>query len=389
MNFNFKRIFFSLGILSLLISSCSQKTRRFKGGGGSILSELSDTTQKITCREESASDKNFTFPRAPKNYTLVFEKTCQKQGVESVRKNTAIPINIIFVIDITKSMQDSLNYLKEYSIDLGKSLKNRGFDFSLAAIGFADRRSEFKVVDFGDEINFQRSVGAWELVDGEDEQENGQEAISQALTKLFNKNSSNENMNNVIFYISDAPFYSLARSGMLADHNDFSIDRLVNKFYFSSKPKVPNLSFYYSVPLDQKKGSNLPNPKVQIDKLYEKVKAPGIKEIKMLAYPLSEEILNIFKSDSVDVSTRNKGICELKALTFESIDGAKNPYSISYDKSNIELFKQGVTFKPTDPNQDNYIVKLERCCKKVGEDECSSYDNVNFTFRYRVKKGSF
>ena len=121
------------------------------------------------------------------------------------------------------------------------------------------------------------------------------------------------------------------------------------------------------MPVDQKKSSDLPKPRDQILELYDKVKATGIKEIKALNYPLGEEILNLFKSDSVDVFSRSEGLCDFESLTFESLAASKNPYSISYDKSNVKLFKQGIVFNPTDPshNDDSSMAALQWSCSSV------------------------
>ncbi|MEK8132848.1 stalk domain-containing protein [Paenibacillus filicis] len=135
--------------------------------------------------------------------------------LENISKGIKAASDIVFVIDVTGSMGEVIDYVKESVISFVDSVPS-GSNFALVAyrdINYVDPYNpDFEYFDFTNNKHLLR-VQLEQLVasGGEDEEESGLEAIDMAIQKLAGRKNSKR-----IIFITDAPVHDKGTSQGMA-----------------------------------------------------------------------------------------------------------------------------------------------------------------------------
>jgi len=129
------------------------------------------------------------------------------QSVEKISINERVPVDFMFLIDITGSMQPMIDGVKKNISRFTTSLIKRGIDYQIGLILFSDIIDrEFPltsdVMQFLEWINPVRAFG------GGDEKENALDALLRA-SKVDYRDAANR----VVVLITDAPYHQFGESG--------------------------------------------------------------------------------------------------------------------------------------------------------------------------------
>ncbi|NBX16346.1 MAG: VWA domain-containing protein [Proteobacteria bacterium] len=198
-------------------------------------SALSSTGIPLSCEQEKSKSIQLKSGEA---IVLNLPKNCLSEG-----KSDKKPADIVFVVDITASMEDSLNTVKNGVGQFALRLRQeKGWDARFAAIGYRDR--VVQMIPFTDESTLASSAKGWYADGGDDLQEAGQSALETAVKLIVQDaqaNPARAKSDKVILYIADA--ISFALNG---NHRDFSTAELESVFRAVPADLKSQLKFYHS-----------------------------------------------------------------------------------------------------------------------------------------------
>lgn len=140
----------------------------------------------------------------------VFESSAPKKvlSVEKIPAATDVPVDFVFIVDITGSMQPSINSIRSNITKFTQSLLKRGINYKVGLILFGDDVEKIynptpNVTDFLNWIGIVKAKG------GGDEKENALEALQAAAEQVKWRDEANK----VCVVITDAPFHQLGEEG--------------------------------------------------------------------------------------------------------------------------------------------------------------------------------
>lgn len=231
MNFNPLNTLSSILFLSVFALSCkpTEFSSVLKNDAPAIVG------MGVTCEQEKTK---LIDAQSSKTNAFKFAKNCVSES-----KSDKKPADIVFVIDITESMEDSINTVKNGVERFANQLRqDKGWDARFAAIGFRDEVSQ--IVPFSDEKSLAAVVKRWIADGGDDVQEAGQAALAAAVQLIKQDASANParaNSNKVILFIGDAIGFALN-----GNHKDFSTSELEQAFATLPANIKTQLKFYHS-----------------------------------------------------------------------------------------------------------------------------------------------
>jgi len=139
----------------------------------------------------------------------VLENNVEKKilSVKKISVKERVPVDFVFIIDKTGSMQSHIDAVRNNITEFTTSLIRRGIDYRIGLILFTDDVEEIyqpteKLKDFLDWLEPVRAIG------GRDEKENALEAILKA-TSLSYRPAADK----VIVLITDAPYHQMGEDG--------------------------------------------------------------------------------------------------------------------------------------------------------------------------------
>lgn len=130
--------------------------------------------------------------------------------VESIEKITiteSIPVDFVFLVDVTGTMQAYINGVKNNIEAFVESLRNRGIEYRIGLVLFSDI-TEKVYQPTTDVREFNTWLSKVFAAGGFDEKENALEAIREATRTKFNPAA-----NRVAVLISDAPYHQFGERG--------------------------------------------------------------------------------------------------------------------------------------------------------------------------------
>jgi outer membrane protein OmpA-like peptidoglycan-associated protein/Mg-chelatase subunit ChlD len=139
----------------------------------------------------------------------VLENNVEKKilSVKKISVKERVPVDFVFIIDKTGSMQSHIDAVRNNITEFTTSLIRRGIDYRIGLILFTDDVEEVyqpteKVKDFLDWLAPVRAIG------GRDEKENALEAILRAISLTYRPAADK-----VIVLITDAPYHQIGEDG--------------------------------------------------------------------------------------------------------------------------------------------------------------------------------
>jgi outer membrane protein OmpA-like peptidoglycan-associated protein/Mg-chelatase subunit ChlD len=171
-------------------------------------------------------------------------------SVKKISVKERVPIDFVFIIDKTGSMQTYIDAVKNNITDFTTSLIRRGIDYRIGLILFTDDVEEVyqpteKVKDFLEWISPVRAIG------GQDEKENALESLLRATTLSFRPAADK-----VILLITDAPYHQMGEQGHgITGQTTQSIINLLKMHNFRVFSIVPKRLTEYAEISGQTKGN--------------------------------------------------------------------------------------------------------------------------------------
>lgn len=225
------RLLILTNLLSVISFGCKKTAYQSIDG----VAEVPQIKQSISCSEELSEQVEI---KNPKTTTLQFASFC---ATDATFKKS--PADIVFVIDVTKSMEDSLSTVKNGVERLANQLRQeKGWDARFAAIGFRD--SVVAQIPFEDEKQLTERIKDWEAEGGDDLPEGSQFALAASIELLkldLTAKPERKLATKMIFFIGDAIGFALNN-----DHADFSTGRLERIFSTMPESLKSQLKFYHS-----------------------------------------------------------------------------------------------------------------------------------------------
>ena len=309
-------------------------------------SKISSVGFPLSCEQEKSKTAQL---KSNDTNVINMAKNCLSEG-----KSEKTPADIVFVVDITASMDDSLNTVKNGVERFAYQLRqDKGWDARFAAIGFRDQVAQ--IAPFTDEKSLAGVTRSWVPNGGEDPQEAGQAALSAALqliSKDAEENKARASASKIVLFIGDAIAFALN-----GNHKDFSTSELEQAFASLSPALKSKLRFYHSTATQiercvmmtlfgcAKMGvSTELAANGQMTALAQKLGLPG----KSFAFPFTESIM---LSEFMDEFVPGKS-CSLR--TAVARDSGGKEITRSNEDGTLTL-PQSAMGKP-------FSVEVERCC---------------------------
>ncbi|MEI6088866.1 MAG: OmpA family protein [bacterium] len=141
---------------------------------------------------------------------MIYEAGKQKKvlKVEKIRTTENTPVDFVFIIDKTATMQMNMNQIKDNIIDFTKKLKGANIDYRLGLILFSDVVETIYQPTSNVE-QFQNWLAAVTCELGGDTPENALEAIEAGVTKIKCRDYANK----IFLIVTDAPYHQVYDQG--------------------------------------------------------------------------------------------------------------------------------------------------------------------------------
>lgn len=145
-------------------------------------------------------------------------------SVDKLSINERVPVDFVFVIDETGSMQSYIDAVRKKVRDLTNFLKTRGIDYTLGLILFSDEID--KIYQPTPDVNdFLGWIGRVKAAGGGDVKENALEALKTATNQIKYRPSANK----VVVLVTDAPYHQKGETGKgTTDQTTESITQLLS-----------------------------------------------------------------------------------------------------------------------------------------------------------------
>jgi len=309
-------------------------------------SAAAKVAQSLSCGDEK---QKLVSLKNPQTNELSFAKSCTSEA-----SSTRTPADIVFVIDITGSMEDSLNAVKNGVEKFALGLRqDKGWDARFAAVGYRDNIAS--QVNFTDEKNLATQISSWKAIGGNDAQEAGQLGLATAVemfTRDLASNPARASASKNILFIGDAISYALNN-----DHFDFSTAQLERVFASVPAELKSKMKFYHSA---AKEVEQCLKPALfgcaelgksakyaayeQITELAKRLALPG----RGFDFPFTEDIL---LKEFLDEFTPGQA-CTFKTASIKDSAGKV-----------VASVKESGTFElPRNLQADSLGIEVERCC---------------------------
>ena len=352
-----------LTLFFLCLQQFSCAARKFAEPGAGNLN--ADSLLTITCQAEK-DQQPIELKRAAQDYFFSLEPICVRTYFDAGRDYGYRPVNILYLIDITGSMQETIDAVKNSLVQFAAHLHKNYWDARFGVIGFKDQLANFKISSkFYENVHdLENLLKDWRAEGGGNYPEGGLTALEQGMRLLLEeqKKFPARKAHNIILYISDA----VAHRGDEAVL-DVAATRQV---LLEGEALLAGTKYYIAVPdasdpdLSEEEQEKLPTPCEQMHELFDLL--PVYREF--MNYPLTPAILQkYFAERFVDVMGAEQLSCRADSARLSSQIAAG---VLSYDEVTglaEKLAKSPqVTFNVShDPDIQSYTLAVSRCCNLV------------------------
>ena len=200
----------------------------YKGYHVNISSIDAEAFPKIKCFvtviDTTGGEYEFATGLTSDHFTLAEDETNESPlTVSQLSSSSGARADIVFVFDVTGSMGDEINGLKERAVNFADVLAAKGIDYRLGLVTFGDEVQG--VHDFTDDISeFKTWIEALSASGGADSKENALEGLERATTLSFRGVTQK-----IAILITDADYHEAGESGDgTTDQTTTSIITLLN-----------------------------------------------------------------------------------------------------------------------------------------------------------------
>lgn len=305
-------------------------------------------------------------------------------SVNKISVKERVPVDFIFVVDKTGTMQKYMDAVKDNIIRFTNSLLQRGIDFRLGLVFFSDIVD--KVFQPTDNVyNFISWLNTLRAAGGGDEKENALEALKWAC-KLNTRPSANK----VIVLITDAPYHQRGENGDgTTNYTTKSMIKLLNENEMRVFAIVPPRLQNYKEIAEETRGNvyDLEYPFSTILNNF----SNQLTNLFALKYRTGQKVI----PDSVNISILNEKKEELVNKTIPVIELGRKMIidNLLYKTSSSELAddvpEMDVLFEYM-KNKPNVKILIEGHTDNVGSNKVNdklSLERAESVKRYLMRKG--
>lgn len=306
-------------------------------------------------------------------------------SVDKLSINERVPVDFIFVIDQTGSMQSYIDAVRQKVRDLTDFLKTRGIDYTLGLVLFSDEVD--KIYQPTPDVNdFLGWIGKVKARGGADVKENTLEALKATADQIQYRPSANK----VAVLVTDAPYHQKGENGV--GKTEETTESITQKLFedqvrvFSIVP--PRLTAYNYI------SSNTRGNFYDIDYPFSTILDNFSNQLTNL-YALKYRTAKPAIPDSIDIAIINEKKEELTKKTIPIVElGRKliienmlyqTGSSILPDSvPELEILSQFMT------NRGNVVVMIEGHTDAIGSDETNnrlSKFRAESVKAYMIRKG--
>lgn len=354
-----------------------KKPGQAPGGKSSAAGEgLQLALQALDCPDEQRTvPASISVNSSPDEQIFQLTTVCKSQVETEKMASDKYPTDIIFVLDITGSMQSNINSIKNHVVAFARAIEAKGWDARFGAIGFRDSidaRHNFSAAS-----GLASSLGRWAAAGGDDSQEYSQGGLREAL-KMFDtdKNSKPERLkaDKVILLVTDNPGWD-PDSG---NHANFDTN-VAESSIQSAAAVFPRLRFFHSTSQSRAPYAGM-SAYEQYNSILTKTGVYG----KGLAYPVTESvILSEFVEQFKPVKEQQEMNCRIASMAVKDLSGRTRSdvftFEAGKDKQVAKITKETIASAS--------LAQLtgERCCSFPGEPESACTKRVPFQIPLRIK----
>lgn len=349
-------------------------------GKGSAIGDFN--LQQLGCEDETRTvPAKISIHKSPSEQVVSLTHICKLQVETETMSSSKYPADIVFVIDITGSMQPNINAIKDNVVRFARELENRSWDARFAAVGFRD--SIEGEVQFTDAEQLRTKINDWSADKGGDAQEFSQGGIVKALDMLLEDLSDNPNRakaDKIILMVTDNPGFEYVSR----NKNSFSTDNLEQRIQQSSM-SLTRLKFYHSTPTSEQFRSTRsfvrPNrePREQYNNLIKNTGVIGA----ALEYPLSEDvILNQFVETFEPVRATVERSCRITELEVRDSNGMVR--SDAFTLKAGEALQSAVVKSNILPKNSLAQLTGQRCCSESEDPNAACTESKPISIPFRV-----
>ena len=228
MYYQFKKLFF-VALFALLVSSQVIFPQQIVDSARKAKQLLQEAQVTTALKNISLTIRNVDISRFPEiniiveafnkfgdpldtlrsNDVNVMENGIEKKviSVQKISVKERVPVDFVFAIDITGSMQKYIDATKNYISTFTSSLVRRGIDYRIGLILFSDIVEKvYQPID--NVVTFLSWLSPVRAYGGGDEKENALEALRSASELKFRASA-----NKVVVLITDAPYHQIGEKG--------------------------------------------------------------------------------------------------------------------------------------------------------------------------------
>lgn len=305
-------------------------------------------------------------------------------SVQRISVKERIPIDFVFIIDITGTMQTSINGIKNNIEKFVESLVNRGIDYRLGLVLFSDVvERAYQPTDNVQE--FLKWISTVEASGGMDEPENALEALSEIGRMKFRPPA-----NRVAVMITDAPYHQQGgRGNGRTNYTTETITDFLKKNETQLFCITPPVLKQYKAMSDATRGTvfDLSQPFSKILEMY----STQLTNLFAITYrsdqPAIPDSLNVGIVDNQKRELVRKVIPVVeigRKLIIENLLFASNSSSLPDSVFELEILREFMTNKPT------VVVRIEGHTDSKGykdKNKILSMQRAESVKSYLVKKG--
>ena len=316
----------------------------------------------------------------------VLENGVEKQvdKIEKISNEERVPVDFVFIVDQTGSMQKYIDDVRNNIYRFTRSLVRRGIDFRIGLVLFSDIMEDI-YEQTNDVKEFKKWLAKVESHGGKDEKENALEAIELASKMKFRPVA-----NKVCVLISDAPYHQAGEDGVgKTDQTTASMIQLLQEKNIRLFSIVPNGLVQYKELSRNSRGKcfDIDYPFSTILDLF----SNQLTNLYALTYNSNQKVI----PDSMDIALLNPDKEELVHKTIPIIDVGR-PFIIEnllYKTNSSELpdsvYELNLITDVMNRNKD-IVIMIEGHTDSRGSDRANyrlSVRRAESVKRYLIRKG--
>lgn len=330
--------------------------------------------QSLTCADEVRTVPASLSVNVSSNEQLFEIPTICKSNVESEKlASSKIPTDIVFVLDITASMQNNIDAIKKNVVSFASAIVEKGWNARFAAVGFRDAIEASHT--FADASALAKKLESWRAGGGFEPQEFSQGGVLEALKMFDSDGASNPTLmksDKVILLVTDNPGWDPS-SGNRGNFDTKSLETAI----LDSAAQFPRLKFFHSTP----KNSVLRlSPQEQYNNVLNNTGVSG----SALDYPLTDDVfLKQFVEKFEPVKEKREMNCKLTALDVRDLTGIvrSDIFKLAEGKQQQQA---RITKKVIEKSSLAQII-AERCCSLPSDPAGSCSQKVTLRIPIRIK----